>query len=87
MPLITLGNKWEFKSLLIIGQLIKPKAMKLEGEADDYLKPRLFCLIITPFTCMPAAGQKVRGRRIRRADLDLASVDQKSQGSSPPSPG
>lgn len=61
--------------------------MKLEGGADDYLKPGLFCLIITQLTCTPAAGQKVQGTRIQRGDLDLASVDQKSQGSSPPSPG
>jgi len=46
-PLIKLGNKWGFKSLLIIGQLIKPKAMKLEGGIADYLKPWLFYLAIT----------------------------------------
>lgn len=85
--MITLGNKWEFKSLLNIGQLIKPKAMKLEGAADDYLKPGLFCLIIRRLTCTPAAGQKVQGRRIQRGDLDLASIGLKSRGSSLPSPG
>lgn len=87
MPLITLGNKWEFKSLIIIGQLIKPEAMKLEGGADDYLKPKLFCLIIAQFTCTPAAGRKVQERRIQRVDLDPASATQKSQESSPPIPG
>lgn len=47
MSLIMLGNKCGFKSFLIIGRLIKPKAMKLEGGTDDYLKPKLFYLVIT----------------------------------------
>lgn len=39
--LITLGSKWGFKRLLIIGRLIKLKAMKLEGGADNYPKPQI----------------------------------------------
>lgn len=64
MPLITLRNKWEFKSLLIIGQLIKPKAMKLEGGTDDYLKSRLFYLAITP----PHLYASRRTKSSRKAD-------------------
>lgn len=36
---------------------------------------------------MPAAEQKVPGRLIRKGDLDPASEDQKTQGSSPPNLG
>lgn len=61
--------------------------MTLEGGADNYPKSGLFCLVITHLTCMIAAAQTVQGMRIQRGDLDLASVDQKSQESSPPSPG